>query len=67
MKLDLTKDSLLGSSSMKNDAEGSDDMTDAAQDMLDAITDKDAGALALALRRAMSVGEDEEADTDDEE
>lgn len=67
MTFDMPKGDILGAPPAEG-TEGGDEMADAANDILEAIADKDAGALALALRRAYDVcaGEDDEAETDEE-
>ncbi len=62
----MPKGDILGKTPEEDDAEDGDDMTDAASDVLEAIADKDAGALALALRRCMAVCESDEDDSDEE-
>jgi len=65
--MEMPKGPLLGKAEMEE--EETDDSADgAASDILDAIADKDAGALSLALKRhyEMCAMADED-DTDDEE
>ncbi len=65
--METPKVSILGDA-MEADVEGD---SDAATDILEAIADKDAGALSLALKRhyeecAAGDMDDDEADTDEE-
>ncbi len=64
----MPKGDLLGTPDSSKDAEGdSDSSIDAAKDVLEAIADKDASALDLALKRHYEMCESDDEDDSDEE